>query len=343
MAPSIIAVTMGDPGGIGPEVIAKALRKIRPSGRFRFVIFGTPQVFKQLKTRLKLGLRLKPVTEADFTALKPGDVGLVDISYRAKAILEVAGVPAAEAANLPYKIGSLSKVNAAMTLAALERAAACAMGGQVCAIATAPLNKEALRLLDPHFKGHTEYLAQAAGAKEVAMTFVSPRLHVTLVTIHVALRNVSGLLTPELIESKILLTDAFHKKYFKKARPRIAVCALNPHGRETGDEEERVIVPAIESAKRRGVLALGPFPSDALFYHAWHGEYDAVVSMYHDQGLGPFKMMAFHDGVNVTAGLPFVRTSPDHGTAFDIAWKGKANPASMTNSIRLACRFSSAR
>jgi 4-hydroxythreonine-4-phosphate dehydrogenase len=147
------------------------------------------------------------------------------------------------------------------------------------------------------------------------------------------------MLTTDLVESKIRLTAGFLKKYLRIPKPRIAVCALNPHGRETGGEEDLVISPAIARAVEQSIDARGPFPSDQLFYAAYRGKYDAVICMYHDQGLGPFKMASFHDGVNVTIGLPFVRTSPDHGTAFDIAWRDKANPASMLACIRLAGKF----
>jgi 4-hydroxythreonine-4-phosphate dehydrogenase len=334
MNPAIIAITMGDPGGIGPEVIVKSLRKIKSGPKFRFVIFGIEEVFKKLKTKARLGLTYQRLEGIDISGLKKNAVGFIDVSNETAAILSDHGP-----GPFHFEIGKISKVNAAMTLAALAKAADYAVRRQVAAIATAPLNKEALRLLDPAFKGHTEYLAQAAGCREYAMTFVSKRLKVTLVTLHVALKKVSALLTTELVASKIRLTHEFLKNYLGLQKPKIAVCALNPHGKETGEEEEKIIVPAVQDMRSKGINVLGPFPSDVLFHHAWCGDYDAIVSMYHDQALGPFKMMAFHDGVNVTAGLPFVRTSPDHGTAFDIAWKGKAEPTSMMMAIRLACRF----
>jgi 4-hydroxythreonine-4-phosphate dehydrogenase len=346
MTPSIIAITMGDPGGIGPEVIVKALRKIKIPGNFRFVVFGSEDVFIKLRKKTRLSFPFQRLNGLDISILKKGAVGFLDISDEAVKILNFQRkakmghfLKNDDAVTLNFEIGKISKVNAAMTLAALAKAADYAVRGQVAAIATAPLNKEALRLLAPDFKGHTEYLAQAAGRKEYAMMFVSKRLKVTLVTLHVPLKKVSELLNRDLIASKIRLTHEFLKKYLGIPRPEIAVCALNPHGKETGEEEEKVIVPAVKAMRKKGIRVLGPFASDVLFHHAWCGQHDAIVSMYHDQALGPFKMMAFHDGVNVTAGLPFVRTSPDHGTAFDIAWKGVAEPTSMMTSIQLACRF----
>jgi 4-hydroxythreonine-4-phosphate dehydrogenase len=169
--------------------------------------------------------------------------------------------------------------------------------------------------------------------------FVSPRLNVTLATIHVPVKKISGLLTARSILEKITLTDAMLRRGLKISRPRIAVCALNPHGKECGGEEEKIIAPAVRGARRKGIHAFGPFSADLLFHAAYHGKYDALISMYHDQALGPFKLVAFHDGVNVTLGLPYVRTSPDHGTAFDLAWKGLASPSSLLSAVRLAARM----
>lgn len=207
---------------------------------------------------------------------------------------------------------------------------------KIQAMVTAPINKSSMRLVDKGFHGHTEFLADRAGAKHFAMMFVSERLKVTLVTIHVSLKKVSSLLKPEMIHEKILLTDRFLKKYFKIKSPRLGVCALNPHGRECGREEDRIIVPAIQKARRSGIHAEGPLAGDQVFFDAYHGKYDAVISMYHDQGLAPFKLIAFRDGVNVTLGLPYIRTSPDHGTAFDIACQDKADPVSFKSALRLA-------
>ena len=318
MSKPLILLTLGDPGGIGPEVIARSFQKPSAFSKVRVVVAGVPSVFEVLKK--KCGLRLNP------------GLGFLDVSAEALRILKNTDRKAV----LRPDIGKVSVRNAAMAYAALKVAAREAVHGNVQAIVTAPVHKTAMRLIDPRFHGHTEFLAHAAGRKEFAMMFVSKRLKVTLATIHVPIQKVSALITRGLVLEKIRLTDEFLKKRFRIKRPRIAVCALNPHGRETGTEDESRIRPAVREAVRRGIHAVGPLSADQLFFDAYEGRFDAVVSMYHDQGLAPFKMIAFRDGVNVTLGLPFVRTSPDHGTAFDIAYQGKADPASFQSAFDLA-------
>jgi 4-hydroxythreonine-4-phosphate dehydrogenase len=212
--------------------------------------------------------------------------------------------------------------------------------GFVDALVTAPVNKEAMRLAEPRFIGHTEFLAGVSKAREVAMMFDGGRLKVTLATIHVPLKEVSSRLrTPGLV-SKIALTWEFLRRFYRLSAPRIAVAALNPHGREFGSEEEKIILPAIRLARRRGIAAAGPFPGDEVFYAAYHGRHDAVIAMYHDQGLAPLKTVAFDTAVNITLGLPFIRTSPDHGTAFDIAGRNRADESSMLAALEKALLFS---
>jgi 4-hydroxythreonine-4-phosphate dehydrogenase len=234
------------------------------------------------------------------------------------------------------------------------------LAGELSALVTAPISKQLLRDAGYRFEGHTELLANIARTKRFAMMLVggppSPRtvsglrrgkglLRVALVTIHVPLSKVPRLLsTKRIIEVIELSHDAC--KRFGIRRPRIGVAGLNPHAGEDGllgSEERRIIAPAIRSAKRKGINVTGPWPADTLFHKAYNGEFDAVVAMYHDQGLAPLKMIAFDSGVNLTLGLPFVRTSPDHGTAFDIAGKGIANPASMIAAINLAAELSQGR
>ena len=241
-----------------------------------------------------------------------------------------------EARDLHFEIGKISLANAAAAYAALQQACHYAARGKVSALVTAPVHKMSMRGIDPHFTGHTEYLAGQSRTKAFAMMFASPRLNVTLVTIHVPLKSVSRLITPSVVFQKIRLTDEFLKRYFGIRRPHIAVCALNPHGRETGREDEEKIRPAVRLAQKKNIRAVGPLSADRLFFDAYEGRFDAVVSMYHDQGLAPFKMIAFREGVNVTLGLPFIRTSPDHGTAFDIAGQGTADPVSMKSALSLA-------
>ena len=214
-------------------------------------------------------------------------------------------------------------------------------------LVTAPVNKSLVNKKCPAFKGHTEYLAKLTHTKKFAMMFYSSKLKIALVTRHIALNKVSGIITREKIKDTIILVEGYLKKYFKIKKPRIGVCGLNPHCGENGllgIEEKKIITPLIKRLKSKIPGLEGPMPGDAIFYMAHKGRLDAVIAMYHDQGLGPFKMIAFDKGVNVTLGLPFVRTSPDHGTAYNIRGKGIANPGSMKEAIKLAvamCRSSS--
>jgi len=208
-------------------------------------------------------------------------------------------------------------------------------------IVTAPISKEALKLAGFTWPGHTEMLAEFTGTREYAMMLVGGPLKVILVTIHTALKNVPGLVTKERVLRTILLARKACAMLGIK-EPKIAVAGLNPHAGESGvlgNEETKEISPAITQAKEQGIAVQGPYPPDVVFHKAFNGDVDMVVCMYHDQGLIPLKMIAFDKGVNVTVGLPIIRTSPDHGTAYDIAWKGIANPSSMREAMRLALRL----
>ncbi len=321
--PCVVALTMGDPGGIGPEILVKALQKEKPSKHLTYLLIGTRPVLKTLCQKTGLWLPFKTIQEILPGSLRPGHVYFLDISR---------GLPGGGA----FKIGKTCLENGRLALRTIEEAASLAKRGIVDAIVTAPVNKTAIRLVDKKFIGHTEFLAGKAKVRKFAMMFVSPRLNVTLATIHVPLKKVSGLLSAKSILEKILLTEEMLKRGLGSKKPRIAVCALNPHGKESGAEEEKVIAPAVRAACRKGIDVSGPLSADLLFHAAYHGKYDAVIAMYHDQALAPFKLVAFHDGVNVTLGLPYIRTSPDHGTAFDIAYQGKADASSMVAALRLA-------
>jgi 4-hydroxythreonine-4-phosphate dehydrogenase len=219
------------------------------------------------------------------------------------------------------------------------------LSGELSGLVTAPISKQLLRDAGYRFEGHTELLAHIARTKRFAMMLVGGALRVALVTIHVPLSRVPRLLSTKRIAEVIELSHDACKR-FGIRRPKIGVAGLNPHAGEgglLGYEEQRIIAPAIRSAKRKGINVTGPWPADTLFHKAYCGDFDAVVAMYHDQGLAPLKMIAFDSGVNLTLGLPFVRTSPDHGTAFDIAGKGIANPASMIAAINLAAQLSQRR
>ena len=284
-----IAITAGDPAGIGPEVACKAAADPRVRSVCEPIVYGP----------------------SDGSRFQPGQLS-------------------AEAGRAAYEC--------------IVRAVADAQQGHVHALATAPINKEAFRLAGLPWTGHTDLLAHLTGTRDVAMLFYADRLRVVLATIHIPLAKVSRALTAESLERTIVLT---HRELpqFGCARPRIAVCGLNPHAGEHGlfgDEEATAIVPAIEACRRQGVDVSGPFPADTIFVRAERGEFDVVVACYHDQGLIPIKLVAFGQAVNVTLGLPIIRTSVDHGTAFDMAGRGTADPESMIAAVLLAARLAAA-
>jgi 4-hydroxythreonine-4-phosphate dehydrogenase len=282
----IIAITEGDPAGIGPEIARRAASDTRVLDVCEPVLYGVPE-----------SDRFAP------------------------------GVLSGQAGRAAYDL--------------IVRATADAQRGDVAAVATAPVNKEALRLAGLPWTGHTDLLAHLTGAKHVAMMFFSDELRVVLATVHVALADVPRLLTQDLVERTIALT-ARELPLFDKVQPRIAVAGLNPHAGEHGlfgREEQCVIAPAIARCQASGIDVSGPFPADTLFVRARKGEFDVVVACYHDQGLIPVKLVAFGRAVNVTLGLPIIRTSVDHGTAFDIAGKGIADAESMIAAILLAARL----
>jgi 4-hydroxythreonine-4-phosphate dehydrogenase len=285
-----IAITAGDPAGIGPEIAAKAAADARVLAVCEPVLYG-----------------------------RPGDQRF-DI-----------GVLSADAGRAAYD--------------AICRGVRDAQGGIVDGIATAPVNKLAFARAGLQWKGHTDLLAHLTGSSRVAMMFWSERLIVALATVHIPLAEVPRALTPAVLESVIDLTAA-SLPAFGFVQPRIALAGLNPHAGEDGlmgQEDDRVLRPAVEAARERGVKIDGPFPADTVFVRAVRGEFDAVIAGYHDQGLIPIKLLAFGSAVNVTIGLPIIRTSVDHGTAFDIAGKGIADPSSMIEAVLLAARLAARR
>jgi len=328
--PKIIAITMGDPGGIGPETTLKALaqKEIQALLRRRknpltFVCIGSADIYAENKTLVRSKLDFNVIDCLDPKLLKRGVVNILDLKDDASEV----------------RIGEIALANAALAYHALEVGAYLAREKIVDALVTASLNKEAVQLLSPNFTGHTEYLAQMAGTKKFAMMLTGGPLRVVLVTTHVAINALSEKITTAKVLEKIEIADAFLKKQMHIKNPRIGVASLNPHcgeGGKIGTEEISTINPAVKRALKKGINVLGPIPADIIFHEAYNGNLDAVIAMYHDQGLGPLKMLAFHTGVNVTLNLPFIRTSPDHGTAFDIAYQNKAHPGSMTEAIKLA-------
>jgi len=301
---------MGDPSGIGPEVTVKALSDRSISRLAHFQVIGDFSVID----RVRKSLRAKP-----------------EIS-----LLDLANIPST---NFAFGIQRPAFGKASMEY--IDEALKLLKAGEADALVTAPVNKSSIRSAGfKEFEGHTEYLAQLSGAKEFAMMFVGKHLKITLVTRHIALKDVARTITEDMIYRTIRITYEHLKKYFGIKDPKIAVAGLNPHASDSGlfgDEEETVIIPAIKKASIAIKNIYGPLPADAVFYETLKGKFDAVVAMYHDQALAPFKTLYFNDGVNLTLGLPFIRTSPDHGTAFDIAGRSIADPTSMKEAIRLAC------
>ncbi len=336
----LIAVTLGDPGGIGPEVTVKALGRMvkeKVHRKARFILIGPPEIYESWNQKLKSRLSFESILLLDRKKLKPGRIYILDLSTALPSIpANVPGRIPLRVIPSSYAVGEISRNNAFLAYASLRVGAYLAACGLVDGLVTAPVHKEAMRLVDEGFVGHTEYLAGVSKTRDVAMMFDGGPVKITLVTVHVPLNEVSAALTRRDIEIKIQLTDRFLKKFYKIKKPRIAVSALNPHGSEFGAEEKRKILPAIRSARRKGITADGPFPGDTLFHEACRAGYHAAVFMYHDQGLAPLKAVAFDRAVNLTLGLPFIRTSPDHGTAFDLAGRGKADERSMAAALRTA-------
>ncbi len=308
-----IGITMGDPAGVGPEVTLKALEvlqgehigsPLQDSPLRDIVIIGSQSIIDETKKRYNIKWNDEIINCSDITR--------EDIEY-----------------------GKVSKLAGRASYESILKGQELVSSGEIDALITAPVCKASINLIDPEFFGHTELLAKLSHTERFAMILVGDTIRVVLVTTHIPIKEVATALNEEEIINKIELTHNFLKSQLGINSPKIGVCALNPHGGEGifGDEEAQIITPAIKKVQDKGIQAEGPYPADTLF--ARDG-FDAIVAMYHDQGLIPLKLHDFGGGVNITLGLPFVRTSPDHGTAFDIAGKGLANPSSMIKAIKLA-------
>ncbi len=318
-----IGLTMGDPSGVGPEIILRSFEKSSINSLRIFVIgdynvmlashkmlniksFGLKRVIDPLECRYCTGiLNILDLQLVDMDLFKPGEI-------------------------------QIASGNAAFLC--IRKAVELAANGYIDSIVTAPLNKEALHLAGHRYAGHTEILASLTDTSDFAMFLHDSKLSVIHVSTHISLLEAIKGLKRERIEKVIEMANGIMKK-LRAEKPRIAVAGLNPHAGENGlfgDEEQREIIPAITRMKEKGISVEGPLPPDTVFLQAVNGKYDIVVAMYHDQGHIPLKLLGFNSGVNVTVGLPFIRTSVDHGTAFDIAWKGIAREESMVEAIRLA-------
>ena len=320
--PIRVGISIGDVNGIGPEVIIKALNDNR------ILLDCTPIIYGSTKT---LSYHKKAIQEFDFMyqSCKTAD----------EALNKKVNVVNVWNEEINFELGKATETGGKFAFLSLESATQDLASGKIDVLVTAPISKEAMSKSGFKFPGHTEYLADKAGMDDALMMMVGSNMRVALVSTHIPLKDVSSSLTKDAVFHKIKLLEKSLKNDFGIIRPKIAVFGVNPHAGENGkmgSEEIDVILPAINQAKTENILAFGPFPADGFFGSSAMSQYDGILAMYHDQGLTAFKALSFDDGVNYTAGLPVIRTSPDHGTAFDIVGQNKASAQSMRSAIYLA-------
>jgi 4-hydroxythreonine-4-phosphate dehydrogenase len=327
----ILAITMGDPAGIGPEIIVKALQLPKVWRVCRPLIIGSRPILEQTIHSLNISLRIDSVDGHD--------------EYSAKQAFRRGHLPLFDPFSKPVRsirTGRVSAKAGEMAVMCIQSAVRFAQASYVGGMVTAPINKEAMHLAGHCYPGHTEMLADLTKAKESGMMIMGGPLKIIFTTTHVPLRDVAKTLTISNIFKAIRLAHVGMKQLFGIKKPRIAVAGFNPHAGEHGlfgDEETRLILPAITRAKAQRIDCSGPHPADTMFAKALTGAFDALVALYHDQGLIPLKTVAFGHCVNITVGLPILRTSVDHGTAFDIAGKGIADPTSLVDAIVMAAQL----
>lgn len=318
-----IGITMGDPSGIGPEIISKVLDDPEIYEICRPVVLGDPVALTAHSTGLKKNL-INSITKPSEAEAKPGQIDLIGLTRLDKTQV----IP-----GKPTVIGGKAMVKY------ITRAVEMAQGGEIAAVVTCPISKSLMHEAGHFFDGHTQLIAHLTSTDHYVMMLAGKKLRVSLVTIHCALKKVPYSLDENKIYRTITITSKALQSDFGFKRPRLAVAALNPHGGESGLfglEEKEIIKPAVDRAANEGYAVEGPLPADTLFHKAASGQFEAVVTMYHDQGLIPLKLLHFSDAVNITLGLPIIRTSVDHGTAYDIAGKGIADPYSLKSAIRMA-------
>jgi len=337
MTKPIIAITMGDPVGVGPEVIVKGLLDPSLHALCSPFVIGHLEWLSKAASLFAPSLSIRPIEAVSEARFEPGVLDLLPVSSTSCT---------------GWRYGESNPYASQVAVDALHEAVRLAQAGAIDAMVTASINKEAMNKIRFAYPGHTEFLAERAGVKRFGMMMVGgdPKdkepLKIVLATIHVALKDMIGMIRKELILEKIRLTHESLTSDFGLSFGRIAVAALNPHAGEGGlfgNEEAMEVQPAILAAQKEGIFVEGPYPADTLFYRLRQGQFDAVVALYHDQALIPIKLLGFGCAVNVTIGLPFIRTSVDHGTAYDIAGKGIAEPGSLVAAISLAARMASCR
>jgi 4-hydroxythreonine-4-phosphate dehydrogenase len=320
----LIGITAGDPAGIGPEIILSALNYPELYNLCKPLIIGDIVIFNAAKKCFGSTMKLKPVSNPSEGSYYPGGIDILSVSKLTAGELSW-GNPTVRTGKAMVEY--------------ITTATDMAVKKEIAAVVTCPINKKAMHMAGFNYNGHTELIAERTGSNDFIMMLAGERLRVSLVTIHISLRGVPNAISTGNILKTITITANGLYERFGIDSPRIAVAGLNPHAGESGifgDEEERIIRPAVELAAREGHNVSGPYPPDTIFYNALKGNYDAVVCMYHDQGLIPFKIIHFTDGVNTTLGIPIIRTSVDHGTAYDIAGKGKADSGSLIAAIKMA-------
>ncbi|CAG2127673.1 4-hydroxythreonine-4-phosphate dehydrogenase PdxA [Cupriavidus plantarum] len=326
----IIGITMGDASGVGPEIIVKSLAHDTVYAQCRPLVIGDAQRLRQAAKIVNSKLEVRAIATPAEARFEAGTIDCIDLGL----------IPE----DLPF--GKLSALAGDAAFRYIERAVELTRDEQIDAICTAPLNKEALHAGGHKFPGHTEMLAHLTGTPEVSMMLVAPQLRVIHVTTHIGLLDAIRKIEPALVQRVI---ERGHETLRRAgiADPRIGVCGINPHAGENGlfghGEEEEKIIPAVNVVRERGWNVEGPLPADTLFYRAGRGDFDLVVAMYHDQGHGPVKVLGLEAGVNITVGLPVIRTSVDHGTAFDIAGKGIADERSLLEALRQGAELATRR
>ena len=320
-----IAITMGDPAGIGPEIIAKMYLNYDLYKVADVFVIGDLFPMLSAQRRISSKLSIRPMSSFSKLSRVKNTINLMDM--KALALKD-------------FSIGEATATQGKASFEYIKTAIKLAVDGDIDAIVTAPITKYALHMAGVKYPGHTEMLSSFTKTKKYAMLLMSDKLKVVLATIHTGIKNVAGKLTPKGIFDLLVLTDKALRKDFGISKPSIAVCGLNPHAGEAGafgNEEIKIIKPAIAKAVKAGINAQGPYSGDTIFQKVIHSKsHDAVVAMYHDQGLIPLKLLSFETGVNVTLGLPIVRTSPDHGTAYDIAGTAKASEKSIYAAFKTA-------
>ncbi|MBO7541940.1 MAG: 4-hydroxythreonine-4-phosphate dehydrogenase PdxA [Bacteroidales bacterium] len=319
-----LAITHGDINGVGYEVILKTFADSRMLEQCTPVLYGSSKVATYHKNLLAQN-DLTFVNARDARSLQHNKFNIINITSE----------------EIKIDVGKSTEVAGQLSSLALERACEDLMNGDVDVLVTAPINKKNIQSKDFDFPGHTEYLSQKFGTKSLMM-MVCDRIRIGIVTNHLPLREVPNAITKELLLEKIGIMNASLKRDFGITRPKIAVLALNPHAGDNGvigDDDQRVVAPAIQEAIEKNMLVYGPYPSDGFFGSSEFKDFDGVLALYHDQGLIPFKLMSFTEGVNYTAGLPYIRTSPAHGTAYEIAGKDKASEQSFRSAVYLACNI----